>query len=122
MRFLDVYFSQLNSPQFQLMNKNEAIEIARTTHSVKLERANTHFSNVNQKKPVWWIEVPLRKLDEHNQINLVVEKSGVVTLLEVPTSFLKENLEGFRIRDEKTNAVLGTGYRDVSKCHRGGQA
>ena len=88
------------------MNKNEAIEIARTTHNVELERANTHFSNVNQKKPVWWIEFPLRKLDEHNQINLVVEKSGVVTLLEVPTSFLKENLEGFRIRDEKQMLCL----------------
>lgn len=70
------------------MKKSEAIEIARATHEVELNRANTHFSNVNKSKSVWWIEVPLRKLDDHETINLVVEKSGKVTLLQVPTKAL----------------------------------
>ena len=83
------------------MKKSEAIEIARTTHDVVLDKANTQFSSVNKSKSVWWIEIALRKLDEHQTINLVVEKSGTVTLLQVPTEFLKTNIDGLRTREEK---------------------
>ena len=83
------------------MKKSEAIEIAKVTHKVELKRANTHFSTVNRSKSVWWIEVPLQKLDDHRTINLVVEKSGKVTLMQVPTAFFRDNIHSFKTRESK---------------------
>ena len=88
------------------MKKSEAIEIARAMHDVVLDKANTHFSNVNKSKSVWWIEVPLQKLNDHQTINLVVEKAGDVTLLQVPTEFLKTNIDGFKTREAKQMICL----------------
>ena len=85
----------------QVLKKAKSLELARSKYGVVLENANTHYSKVNAGKAVWWIEIPIAKIEKFEVINLVVEKSGDVTLLEVPTKFFGDNISGFKIREDK---------------------
>ncbi|MDA7859259.1 hypothetical protein N9B05_05500 [Mariniblastus sp.] len=89
-----------------MLNKAKSLELARSKYGVVLENANTHYSKVNAGKAVWWIEIPIAKFEKFEFINLVVEQSGDVTLLKVPTEFFRNNLSGFRIREQKQVVCL----------------
>jgi len=90
------------------MNKKEGIELAREKYNIDFNSANTHFSKENLAKPVWWFEIPLSRIQNEKIqiINLIVDDSGEVVLLQVPTKFFIENLTGFKIREEKQMLCL----------------
>jgi len=90
------------------MNKKEALEFARVKYGIDFNSANTHFSKENSAKPVWWFEIPLSKIQNEKIqiILLIVDNSGEVNLLQVPTNFFKENMAGFKIRKKKQMLCL----------------
>ena len=45
-----------------------------------LNRRNTHFSNVNTSKPVWWLNVPLRKFKDELHLLLAKGNGGLIWL------------------------------------------
>lgn len=63
-----------------------------------LNRANTHFANINQaRRDIWWFDVPLTKVegpDAEEIINLLLYNrfSSQIHHLRVPTSYLRENI------------------------------
>ena len=57
----------------QVLKKAKSLELARSKYGVVLENANTHYSKVNAGKAVWWIEIPIAKIEKFEFINLVVE-------------------------------------------------
>ena len=85
------------------MKKSEALQFASDKYSDDFESDNTHFSSVNNAKPVWWFEIPLAKIedDKYQKINLITENSGEVGLLQVPVKYLRDNLSGLKIRYTK---------------------
>ena len=90
------------------MIKSEAIALAKDKFNFELNNSNTHFSKVNAAKPVWWLEIPLSKINDPSlsEINLLVENNGQIDLLQVPTMFFKDHLSGFKVRDEKQVVCL----------------
>ena len=58
--------------------------------------SSIHFANINSAKDVWWLDIPLAKLDsaESQKIGLLLcdNKSDQLYYLEVPKSYLKGNL------------------------------
>ncbi|QQX80298.1 hypothetical protein JK628_23025 [Shewanella sp. KX20019] len=85
------------------MNKREAIDLANNQYNASLTTSNTHFSNINQTKSVWWLEIPISKikLDTLTDINLLLKDKQALHWLKVSTAFLKGNLQGFKVRDNK---------------------
>ena len=45
-----------------------------------LNNRNTRFSNVNASKPVWWLNVPLRKFKDELHLLLAEENGGLIWL------------------------------------------
>ena len=45
-----------------------------------LNNRNTRFSNVNGSKPVWWLNVPLRKFKDELHLLLAKENGGLIWL------------------------------------------
>ena len=90
------------------MRKSEAIALAKDKFNFELNNSNTHFSKVNAAKPVWWLEIPLSKINDPSlsEINLLVERNGQIDLLQVPTMFFKDHLFGFKVRDKKQVVCL----------------
>ena len=86
------------------MKKSEALVLAKEKYGVDFNQTNTHFSNVNSAKPVWWFEIPLSKI-ENNRF-LITEHSGGVNLLAIPIKFFRDNLSGFKIRNDKQKICL----------------
>lgn len=104
------------------MKKSEAMDIVRSTYQIELENANTHFSKVNKSKPVFWFENPVKKIHEHQFINLLTEDEGDVSLLEVPCKFMRDNFDGFRIREEKQVVCLELDISTYQNVIGSGQA
>jgi len=90
------------------MNKKESFELARKKYGIDFATTNTHFSKENSAKPVWWFEIPLPRIqdDKIQSINLIVDDSGEVVLLKVPTKYLKENMAGFKVREKEQRLCL----------------
>ena len=45
-----------------------------------LDGRNTHYSSVNASKPVWWLNIPLRKFAEELHLLLAKENGGLIWL------------------------------------------
>jgi hypothetical protein len=90
------------------MKKSEALVLAKEKYGVDFNQTNTHFSNVNSAKPVWWFEIPLSKIENNRfqVINLITEHSGGLNLLPIPIKFFRDNLSGFKIRYDKQKICL----------------
>lgn len=74
------------------------------------DRRTIHFASVSKTKPVWWVEVPLRKLepDGPDEINLLLyeQPEDLVHHLRVPADFLRQQLPHLDIRPDKQLIAL----------------
>ena len=88
------------------MNKAQAIaRMVRLGVASEVAASNIHFANVNAAKDVWWLDIPLAKLDSagSQKIGLLLydDKSDQLHYLEVPKSYLKDNLSRLVVRAAK---------------------
>ncbi|BAC94587.1 hypothetical protein [Vibrio vulnificus YJ016] len=103
-----------------VMEKSEALNIARSKFGLNATNRNSHFSKVNAGKDVWWIEVSIEKITDLNCPNLyfLLQKGSSIDVLDIPTEFLRESADGFRTRtDKKKNCMCFeidiVSYKDV---------
>ena len=77
----------------QYITKNKAID--RINQHPQINSANTHFANINNRKAVWWLDIPFIKVSRSiaRKINLLLYDNRTKTLhhLYVPVKFLKNN-------------------------------
>ncbi|MYF93930.1 MAG: hypothetical protein F4210_00145 [Holophagales bacterium] len=64
-----------------------------------LHRGNTHFSNVNSGKPVWWFNVDPRKF--RNDLHLLCADAGDLIWLRIVANAVGHPERTFRYRPEK---------------------
>jgi len=87
----------------RVVNKSEAI--ARAGGLERLDTKYVQFSNINVAKDVWWLDLPLSRLDEVDikQIDLLLfdDRYDELHHLVVPTAYLRENLSRLTVRDDK---------------------
>ena len=92
------------------MKRSEAIALINSRYgSARLNRRDTHFANINARKPVWWLEIPIHKLEGSvRAINLLLYDHRVDDLhyLKVPTEYLRANRVGLVVRDDKACITL----------------
>ena len=72
------------------------------------ENSCLHFSNINKAKPVFWVDIPTSKFDygKCKELTLVLNYLERISLLEIPISFFKENIDIFYKRTQQN----GTDY------------
>jgi hypothetical protein len=84
---------------------NKAYAIARAGGPEHLDVKHTQFSNINAAKDVWWIDVPLSRLDDSalEQVDLLLfdDRSSELHHLVVPTEYLRDHLGGLTVRADK---------------------
>ncbi|MGA7260489.1 MAG: hypothetical protein WA709_01550 [Stellaceae bacterium] len=74
--------------------------------SAAMQGHNTHFSNINTSKDVWWLDIPKRKIEQPStdalHLLLCDDRLGEQRFyhLQVPISYLQKNIRDFRIRDD----------------------
>ncbi|MFN2531086.1 MAG: hypothetical protein ABR555_07295 [Pyrinomonadaceae bacterium] len=88
------------------MNKAQAIaRMVRLGVVSEVAASSIHFSNINSAKDVWWLDIPLAKLDSagSQKIGLLLydDKSDQLYYLEVPKSYLKDHLSRLVVRATK---------------------
>ena len=87
------------------MNRSEAIAIIRRGGRTSVAPGSFHFANVNAAKDVWWLDIPLKKLDQSSvsKIGLLLYDgtSHELHVLEVPKSYVKDHLKDLVVRTEK---------------------
>lgn len=75
-----------------------------------IDKTGIHFSNINASKDVWWLDIPISKIQSpsHPLLTLVLHDHRVAKLhvLDVPTAFLLENFESLSIREDKDMVSL----------------
>lgn len=90
------------------MNKNEALDFANRNFNAIFNTSNTHFANVNGAKPVWWLEIPINKIKSPSlpYIHLLLKSDNNLNWLKVDRLYLFDNLNGFKIRQNKDVVCL----------------
>ena len=87
------------------MNRSEAIAIVRQRGRSSVTPSSFHFANVNVAKDVWWLDIPIMKLDKSGDSNIGLllynGNPGYLYVLEVPKSYFKEHLRDLVVRTEK---------------------
>jgi len=88
------------------MNKGQAIaRIVRQGLVSEVTSSNIHFANVNSAKDVWWLDIPLAKLESARNptigLLLYEQRSDQLYYLEVPKSYLRDNLNRLVVRSSK---------------------
>ena len=81
------------------MDKKSAIERinSKTGHEV-LNHDNTHFSNVNSAKPVWWFNIAPHKF--MNDLHLLCAKDTEITWLKIEANTFLNPEHTFRLRPD----------------------
>jgi hypothetical protein len=82
--------------------KSEIIQYINKTYGVRLSKANTSFSKINNRKSVWWTNVPLHKFND--TVHLLFKGAEEIIWIVLPIGFVTNLPEKFRIRKDK-NAV-----------------
>ena len=83
------------------MNKQTAMEKVNGHLGYRLLNGqNTHFSSVNARKSVWWLNVPLRKFKDELHLLLAKENGGLIWLRIKGNTFLLPK-DVFRYRKDK---------------------
>ena len=65
-----------------------------------LDGRNTHYSSVSAGKPVWWLNIPLRKFEDELHLLLVKENGGLIWLRIKGNTFPSPE-DVFRYREDK---------------------
>lgn len=93
------------------MKKKEAItKLNSRKDAPLLTNANTRFANINTRKEVWWLDIPVRclKANSGNALNLVLynHRTDELHHLSVPSTFFFKNLKGLVVRKDKDVITL----------------
>ncbi|MDQ3668397.1 MAG: hypothetical protein M3410_17845 [Acidobacteriota bacterium] len=88
------------------MNKAQAIaRMVKLGKVSVVDASSIHFANINSAKDVWWLDIPLAKVVSagSSKIELLLynQKSDQLYYPEVPTSYLKNNLNRLVVRSAK---------------------
>ena len=87
------------------MDKDGAIaELNRRNIFGRLSKRDAHFANVNARKPVWWLDIPIAEIFDERvpTLNIVLaDTNGAVHHLSVPNDWLIENLDECAVRPDK---------------------
>jgi hypothetical protein len=88
------------------IKKPEAIaRINRLCGQAGLDDRNTHFANINARKDVWWLDIPLSKISRAGitEINFLLydQRSDELHYLRVPIGYLRANLGRLVVREDK---------------------
>ena len=82
------------------MDKKSSMERINATLGCELlNRVNTHFSNVNAKKPVWWFNINPRKFE--SDLYLVCANNLELILLKIDANAVSDPTQTFRFRTDK---------------------
>jgi hypothetical protein len=84
------------------MNKNDIIEHINKTSNQKINKSNTFISNINKSKPVWWLNINVKKFN--NEVNLLLNSNDKIIWIFLPKGFVNDVKSKFKIRTVK-NAV-----------------
>ena len=64
---------------------------------------NCHFTDLDQKRNIWWFDLPLGRIavGQYEWIHLLMHNAETDQLLhlKVPTAFLREHIEGLVVRN-----------------------
>ncbi len=86
------------------LSRSGAISLIKKRGVVLLTTA-THFANVNARKPVWWFDIPIEKFTSghYTLIDLLLCDGLTNQLhhLQVPTEFIRNQIDEFKIREDK---------------------
>src|SRR5688572_29337668 len=91
------------------MDKKSAIlEVNYRGVGAPVTEDDTHFANVNGRKRVWWIDIPVRELLDVSSpaINLLLAENGAVHHLRVPKGWMTDHMEGFALRTDRDAVSL----------------
>ncbi|MEP6262471.1 MAG: MIT C-terminal domain-containing protein [Gillisia sp.] len=81
------------------MTKGEAINYFNRKRGEELLRnSNTNFSNINSRRPVWWMNIKLERLKE--DINILLVGEDELVYLKIPANSF-DPYSDFRIWEEK---------------------
>ena len=88
------------------IKKPEAIaRINRLDREAGLDDRNTNFANINARKDVWWLDIPLSKISRAGiaEINLLLydQRSDELHFLRVPVDYMRANLGRLVVREDK---------------------
>ncbi len=79
------------------MTKKEAINIVNTYLEVlSLTNSNTHSSNINSSKDVWWLHIPPERFQ--NNLHLLLFKKDSFIWLKITENTFRHPEEVFRLR------------------------
>lgn len=82
------------------MNKRTAIRLVNSyLKQDALDKSNTHFSNVNSAKEVWWFNIPPKKFEQELHL-LCAGKPGLIWLT-IEANSVPEPGRIFRLRQDK---------------------
>ena len=89
------------------MQKSQAItKVNQYLGSTILNVKNTHFAN-NEKKTVWWLNIPQRKFEDDLHILLVKDDAGGLIWLKIEANTIRRPDRAFRIRGDNGSVDLG---------------
>ena len=102
---------QVSERDTQKVEKREAIRCKNQLYKVdELSNRNTHFSNINAAKDVWWFDIPLRKVSPSAErilhLLLYDHRSKELHHLRVPTAYIRETMSQLVTRAEKETISL----------------
>lgn len=90
------------------MDRQTAVEHVMSDRN--LSRANTHSAKISATKPVWWIDVPLKKVEPGgvDEVNLLLfdQRSDELHHLRVPSAYFIENLARLDLRGDADRISL----------------
>lgn len=92
------------------ITKREAIVAINRVLGLNLSNSSTHFAHVNSSKQVWWFDIPVEKFTSGQystlDLLLVTADSTLLHHIEVPVSYIRDNLSDFYVRDDKASVSL----------------
>jgi hypothetical protein len=90
------------------VKKSQAIAIVNEQNKQSISNKTTVFANINNAKSVYWFDIPLKRLNSKESLNILTYDSQHEKLyyLEVPHTYFTENLSLFYIRQDKQTISL----------------
>ncbi len=105
------------------MDKDSAIHAWNSrSPSARMHRSSTHFANVNARKPVWWLDIPIVEIFDVTEpaINLLLaESDGNLHHLRVMKAWLIDHIGQLARRQDKDvislelSTLAGNRFQDV---------
>ena len=84
----------------EIMTKQETIQVINNKSGVKiLGNHNTHFSNINKAKDVWWFNIPLAKFN--NDLYLILNRIDGFIVLKISANTFARLKDVFRIKQKQ---------------------